>query len=190
MEQNDFITAARDSAIEWARNILSLGSNVLILDTETTGLDFSAEIVQISMIDLDCNVVMDTLVHPLNTIPRDAIAIHGITNAMVVEAPTWDQLYPKYLELVSGKELVIYNSDYDSRIIRQSCQARGIEAIYTGKTHCAMLNYAEYVGDWNDYRGGFRWQKLQGGDHSALGDCRATLDLIKRMANASMSYES
>ena len=45
-----------------------------------------------------------------------------------------------------------------------------------------MLNLAEWVGEWNDYRGSFRWQKLQGGDHSALGDCIATLETIRKMA--------
>jgi DNA polymerase-3 subunit epsilon len=32
------------------------------------------------------------------------------------------------------------------------------------------------------WRGGFRWQKLPGGDHSAIGDARATLAVIRRMA--------
>jgi DNA polymerase-3 subunit epsilon len=45
-----------------------------------------------------------------------------------------------------------------------------------------MLAYSKYVGEWNDYRKDFKWQKLQGGDHSALGDCRATLEVIKKMA--------
>ena len=48
---------------------------------------------------------------------------------------------------------------------------------------CAMLEYAKWVGDWDDYHCSFRWQKLQGGDHSSLGDCRATLDVIRKMAN-------
>jgi DNA polymerase-3 subunit epsilon len=46
-----------------------------------------------------------------------------------------------------------------------------------------MLQYAEWFGEWNSYHQSFRWQKLQGGDHSALGDCFATLELIKRMAD-------
>ena len=29
-----------------------------------------------------------------------------------------------------------------------------------------------------------RWQKLPGGDHSALGDCRATLAILHEMANS------
>jgi DNA polymerase-3 subunit epsilon len=48
--------------------------------------------------------------------------------------------------------------------------------------HCAMQWYAQYVGEWHDYWGNYRWQRLPGGDHSALGDARATLSLLKRMA--------
>jgi hypothetical protein len=32
------------------------------------------------------------------------------------------------------------------------------------------------------YANGGKWAKLTGGDHTALGDCRATLALLKRMA--------
>jgi DNA polymerase-3 subunit epsilon len=45
-----------------------------------------------------------------------------------------------------------------------------------------MRQYAAFVGEWNEYHGNYRWQRLPGGDHSALGDARATLSLLKRMA--------
>jgi hypothetical protein len=48
---------------------------------------------------------------------------------------------------------------------------------------CAMRRYAAYVGE-PSKRGGYRSQKLSGGDHSALGDALATLRLIKEMATA------
>jgi DNA polymerase-3 subunit epsilon len=46
---------------------------------------------------------------------------------------------------------------------------------------CAMRRYAAYVGE-PSKRGGYRSQKLPGGDHSALGDALATLQLIEEMA--------
>lgn len=45
-----------------------------------------------------------------------------------------------------------------------------------------MLQYSQFVGDWDRYRNAYRWQKLWGGDHTALGDCRATLARIAEMA--------
>ena len=53
---------------------------------------------------------------------------------------------------------------------------------FYNSVHCAMRQYAKYCGEWNSYYNNFKWQPLSGGDHSALGDCRATLELIKRMA--------
>ncbi len=44
-----------------------------------------------------------------------------------------------------------------------------------------MRRYAAYVGE-PSKRGGYRSQKLPGGDHSALGDAFATLRLIEKMA--------
>ena len=63
--------------------------NCAILDTETTGLYDDAEIVEISIIDENGGVLLDTLVKPLKPIPAEATAIHGITNEMVATAPTW-----------------------------------------------------------------------------------------------------
>ncbi len=44
-----------------------------------------------------------------------------------------------------------------------------------------MRRYAAYVGE-PSKRGGYRNQKLPGGDHTALGDALATLRLIEEMA--------
>jgi DNA polymerase III subunit epsilon len=45
-----------------------------------------------------------------------------------------------------------------------------------------MRRYAAYVGEPSKRGGGYRSQKLTGGDHSALGDALATLRLIEEMA--------
>jgi DNA polymerase-3 subunit epsilon len=78
--------------------------------------------------------------------------------------------------------VVIYNAAYDTALIKQTAHLYGI-LVPSYRVSCAMLYYAAYVGDWNDYRGSYRWPKLMGGDHSAVGDCKATLELIERMAH-------
>lgn len=59
----------------------------MILDTETTGLDYDDKIVEIAVIDLDGNVLINTLVDPNKAIPKEATEIHGIANKMVENAP-------------------------------------------------------------------------------------------------------
>jgi inhibitor of KinA sporulation pathway (predicted exonuclease) len=52
-----------------------------------------------------------------------------------------------------------------------------------------MKRYAPYVGE-PSKRGGYRNQKLVGGDHSALGDALATLRLIEEMAQGEEGGEA
>ncbi len=181
----------REQVAQWARAMLE-NPRALILDTETTGLDDSAEIVQIAVIDMAGAVQLDTLVRPTRPIPPAATRIHGITDAMVANAPTMAAIYDSLLLLLAGELVVIYNAAYDVRLLAQSIRAaaatdptlRGHARDMQGfaQWHCAMLRYSEWVGDWNEYYGNYRWQRLPGGDHSALGDCRATLAVLQRMA--------
>ena len=59
-----------------------LERELVVFDTETTGLDGGAEIVEI--VEISCvngrgEVLLDTLVRPAGPIPADATAIHRIT---------------------------------------------------------------------------------------------------------------
>ncbi|MFB2828016.1 3'-5' exonuclease [Aeromonas jandaei] len=169
--------------------------NCHILDTETTGLDGQAEIVEISIIDQDGSVVFDSLVKPIQPIPAEATAIHGITNEMVAAAPTWATIHEQVAEIVASKPLVIYNADYDLRLMAQTAELYALTPIET-EAGCAMLTYAEHYGEWNEYKGTYRWQKLtnaaaqqgviiDGKAHRALADVQMTLGVIKAMAQSS-----
>lgn len=173
--------------------------NCVILDTETTGLDSSAEIVEISIIEESGRVLLDTLVKPIKPIPAEATAIHGITNDMVATAPSWADIHERVAEIVTSKPLVIYNADYDLRLMAQTASQYGLTPIET-EAGCAMLTYAKFYGDWNDYKGSYRWQRLtnaaaqqgvviDGQAHRALADVKMTLGVIKAMATSQDSNE-
>lgn len=183
----EFFLRARKQAVDWARDLLKRDPTTwVILDTETTGLGKDAQVIQIGVIDGNGAVLMDNvLVKPTKPIPSDATAVHQITNEMVKNAPAFPDILPQLRDVIAGRLLVIYNAQYDMRLLVQSSKAHGFAlSLGIAGFTCAMLRYAEWFGDWNDYHGSFRWQKLQGGDHSALGDCRATLDVIKKMAES------
>jgi len=177
----------KQQALQWLEN------NALILDTETTGLDERAEIIEISIIDCTGQVLLDTLVKPTSPIPAEATRIHGITNEMVAEAPTWPEVIRKFEEIVIGRDLVIYNADYDLRIIDQTSNLHNILETLWLEADCAMLAYAEFYGQWDDYREQCKWQRLgnaakqqgvviEGTAHRALADCKMTLGVIASMA--------
>lgn len=166
----------------------------LFLDTETTGLGRDAEVCQIAIVDYDGDVLLDTLVHPTRPIPPDATAIHHITNAMVVAAPTFAEIMPTLYGLLDCRNVVIYNADYDVRVLHQSARAHGLPFEPRAKFHCAMIAYAEFHGEWDDYRGSYRWIKLgnalysQGIDatgvvlHTAMADAEMTRRLVRKIA--------
>ncbi|MFJ2193133.1 exonuclease domain-containing protein [Kitasatospora sp. NPDC087861] len=44
-----------------------------------------------------------------------------------------------------------------------------------------MVPYSNWVGEWSEYHGNYRWQRLNGG-HRALGDCLAVVDRLEEVA--------
>ena len=187
MIRDDFITEARRNASVWACNLLNIPTDHwIILDTETTGLDENAEVIQIGVTDGASNILMDNIsCMPRHPIPAEATAIHHITNEMVEQAASFQSAWDTLTRIADGKIVVVYNAAFDRRLLIQSASHLPLpEPLLPVRWECAMLKYAEWVGEWNNYHGSFRWQKLEGGDHSALGDCVATLDVIKKMAES------
>jgi DNA polymerase-3 subunit epsilon len=165
----------------------------LVLDTETTGLD-NAEICSIAIIDSSGTVLLDSLVKTRYQIPAGATAIHGITDAMVANAPTWAELSPRVREILFGRDLVVYNATYDRKMMHQTAERAGLpktEWKEVCRWWCAMEAFSEVYGEWNDYRQSFKWQKLTtaasyyklntDGAHGALADCNMTLGVCKGM---------
>ena len=167
--------------------------NWCVLDTETTGLDH-AEVCQIAVINPHGGIELDTLVCTKYPIPPDATHIHGITNDMVRDAPTWPLLLPEITRLLTGTNVIVYNALYDRKIMHQTGERWGLPKTdwkALSDWHCAMEAFAPIYGDWNHYRQSYRWQKLATaaqyygapveGAHSALGDCRMTLSVTLAM---------
>jgi len=190
----------REEAANWARKLLA--DDFVILDSETTGLGGDDQIVQLAVIDKTGAPLLNTFIRPTRPIPAAARSIHGITSEMVADAPTFGDVFNALLMAIGGKRCVIYNVDYDRRLLHQSEQLHKYERdpAWTcmemdGWRHlalweCAMHWYSQWAGDWSSYHGNYRWQSLPGGDHSALGDARACLAVLKRMAETKIKEES
>lgn len=168
-------------AVLWARNVLE---DCVILDTETTGLSDDAQIVQIGIIDQDGAVLLDRLVLPTVVISMGAEKIHGITREKLLEADAgrFIDVYDSIAEVVFERRVLIYNVAYDWPILRRQCESVERPMFEPSSVACAMGWIAQFVGDWNNRHGGYRWQKLLHGDHSAVGDCQAVLRWLREMA--------
>lgn len=149
---------ARQSAIDEARRLLT--QKPIYLDTETTGLDNRAEIVEIAILDHDGLPLFESLVKPRYPIPADAARIHGISNAAVSSAPTWKDLWPQIEPILQGRTVGIYNADFDRRMLAQSHHIAQLLWPKDALTSfCIMQLYARYYGERS--HGGFRWQSLE-----------------------------
>ena len=182
---------ARRDAIDWAAQVVGDHSTVY-LDTETTGLDRYAEIIEISVLDCRGTVLFDSLVRPLTHIPADAQAIHGISNKMVVGAPAWKDVFPEVLEIVRRRRVVVYNAEFDARMMQQMNSRHQIDQ-RIGAWQCAMKQYSGFAGIWHERYGNYRFHKLDNalagfghppGGHRALADARACKLVVEGMASS------
>jgi DNA polymerase-3 subunit epsilon len=173
----------KNDSISWAKSILSNPDSFVIFDTETTGLESNDVIVQIGIIDLKGSILLNTLIKPSmkKSIPSGATNIHGITMNMLENAPYFKDIIPEIEKVVAGKTVLIYNEEYDTRIINQTCDQDACKPLKF-RHDCIMKQYSKFVGEWNDYYGNYRFQRLPAGDHSAIGDCQSSLKILKKIS--------
>ena len=175
----------KEMVVRWARRKMT-SRDWVILDTETTGLGDNDEIIQIAIIDHEGKTLLDSFVKPVRkSIPKEATAIHGIKIQHLDNAPTITELMPRLKKICHGKTIVTYNAAYDSRLLQQSLAKRRATGSFKASFECAMLNFATYKGE-PGRNGEYKWHKLEGGDHSALGDCLATHRLLRSIADDEM----
>lgn len=160
----------------------------LILDTETTGLDWNDEIIELAILDTKGNVLYESMFKPNQEIPREATSIHGITDDMVKDCPNFASEWEKIWTIIKDKTLLIYNDNFDTSMLYRTLEQHEIvlEDDFRFNSFCIMKFYQNYQQD-------RRWTSLSNAcwemdvkikqDHRALGDCQMVLELIKAIAN-------
>ena len=160
---------------------------IVVVDLETTGFDFYKDaILQVSIKDQDENVLLNEYCKPEknNTWP-EAEAVNGISPDMVKNKKPFEFYAKRIEEIINNAKLVlIYNAKFDFNFLR----AKGLDL------HCkvrdVMLEFAEVFGDFNEYFGNYKWQKLITAAeyynynfkaHDSLEDVKATLFVHKKM---------
>lgn len=201
------LQAAEDRK-RWAAAAL-VDPDVVVLDTETSGLHEEARILEIAVVSSSGTVLLDTLLDPGEPVPGESTEIHGITDSDVAGQPRFSDVLLQLTTLLDGKRCLIYNKWFDvdrlrheltlhyrDRALRESPGGGEERALAWGREQAAawlgvmkfedvMIPYSDWVGDWSEYHGNNRWQALNGG-HRAAGDCHAVLDCLRAMG----SYES
>jgi DNA polymerase-3 subunit epsilon len=100
----------------------------VVYDTETTGKSAERDkIVEIGAIELidgqPTGRVFHTLINPECVIPAEVVAVHGITNEKVKDAPVFRDIIPDLIEFFRGANAIAHNSEFDERFIDAELKA-------------------------------------------------------------------
>lgn len=94
---------------------IQLEKPLCVFDLETTGLDVSSDrIVQIAVLKIHPNgdkQELNLIINPEMNISDSNAAIHGITNEIVQDAPTFKKAAQEIMEFIGESDLAGYNSN-------------------------------------------------------------------------------
>ena len=148
-------------------------------DLETTGVDTSEDrIVQIAVVKGDEE--KSILINPERPIPAGASEVHGITDDMVANAPTFRRIAKALLDFLRGTDLAGYNiANFDIPILISEFGRIGImfpdwePKIMDGFMLEKLLNSHRLEDTYIRYMG-----KPMENAHDALADVKATMDVM------------
>ncbi len=157
---------------------------VIVVDTETTGTGSTARVVEIAAVHAIRGVPVrefQSLVHPGMKIPPDVIRIHGITDAMVRNAPRADAVLPAFMQFVGALPLVAHNAGFDRGILSNELQRARI--LSPGiPVYCTVRLARKAIPEAPNHRLGTLAEFLAlktHPTHRALADCHAALGVLR-----------
>lgn len=100
------------------------------VDVETTGLSPRAarvcEVAAISFRGADRVGTLAELVNPGLPIPPEVSKIHGITDAMVKDSPSFGGVAPRLLAMLENSVIVAHNAEFDLGFLKAECDRVGL----------------------------------------------------------------
>ena len=154
-------------------------SGYVVFDVETTGISCQYDdVVELSALKVRDNKVVEefsTLVKAEKPISYGASMVNGITDDMLVDAPTFDAVLSDFIEFIEDLPLVGHNiNTFDMKFIYRDCDKYFgkipnndyIDTLtlsrmcLTGMKHHKLTDVAEY------------YEISTDGAHRALNDCR------------------
>ena len=108
-----------------------LDEPIVCFDLETTGLSKETDVItEIGAVVLDHGEVKErfqTFVDPQRKLAPNIVQLTGITDEMLVGAPSQAEAIQAFLDFAAGRPLAAHNAEFDIGFIRTGCQRYGIE---------------------------------------------------------------
>ena len=125
-DKNAIVTNAKGQDID---------TTYCVLDLETTGFSAKTEkITEVGMMKVKNGEVIDEFscfVNPEKHIPERVTEVTNITDEMVKDAKTIDQVFPEVLDFIKDSVLVAHNAPFDMGFLKQNAKVLGYEFDYT-----------------------------------------------------------
>lgn len=110
---------------------IDFNSTFVVFDIETTG--FSSEqdrIIEIGAVKIENGQVIDKfneLINPKISIPYKITELTSISNDMVKDCKTIEDVLPQFLEFVGDSVVVAHNAEFDTGFIKSKCRNLGLK---------------------------------------------------------------
>lgn len=164
--------------------MLKLTRPVAFIDLETTGVNLSSDrIVEIAIIKVLPNMdrqVKRKLINPEMPIPAASSDIHGITDDMVKDAPTFKQAANEIKQFLENCDLGGYNSNrFDIPMLMEEFLRTGLEVDLTDR-RMIDVQHIFYSMEPRTLTAAYKFycQKELVDAHSAEADVQATIDVL------------
>jgi len=163
------------------------GTRLVALDTETTGMSPAdgAALVEVASVVLEDGAIGATwssLVNPGRPIPPDAVRVHGITDAMVADAPEPRAIAGRLRAACGDLPLVFHNAPFDLPFLRELMCTSGQAPLHNPVVDTLGLARGLYEGGGNSLGALAARLGLPAQTHRALGDALTTAHLFLQLA--------
>ncbi len=107
----------------------------IVFDTETTGLDSTADrVIEIGGVELVDRFLTGNTFHVYinpegREVHPEALAVHGISNAALADKPVFSQVADEFLEFISDAKLIAHNASFDIGFLNAELARAGHPAI-------------------------------------------------------------
>ena len=124
---------------------------ILVLDTETTGLDYEKDkIIEIGIVELNDNILSQHYFHeyinPEKEISLSAQNIHGISNEFLKNKPVFHEIVKKFLDFIKNDTLIIHNSAFDTKFINKELENCGFGGLNNNIIDTIKIAKKEFPG--------------------------------------------
>jgi DNA polymerase III subunit epsilon len=163
---------------------LQLQRPIAFIDLETTGVSLSSDrIIEIAIIKIlpdGSRQVKRKLINPEMPVPPQSTEIHGITDDMVKNAPTFKQSANELKQFIENCDLGGYNSNrFDIPLLMEEFLRTGFEFDLTER-RMVDVQHIFYTMEPRTLTAAYKFycQKDLEGAHSAEHDVNATIDVL------------